>query len=292
MFQRLLICTDLLDGLQRLAHFVPSLAAAGVQEVTFLHCIPFKETGSIPRVNTEKVTQARSQLEVAIKNAPADVMVHVRVESGRPLDLILKVARETNVDLLMLGFSLRSSFSEKLFGSTAAEIYKRTTIPVLSVRPQLISTYTSEELDLRCRHLFRYFMLPYDGTDAAKYLIQQVKQRVLQSSHPVLEACHLVWIVDDCDRREIPREPFIEQGQKELAAAKTELEACHLKVETEVRLGSPVVEVIKASLEPDISAIAVCHNPRNSLLQLSVPSFTQDLLRHSWHPVLYFPLVR
>lgn len=292
MFQRLLICTDLSDSLQRLAHFVPSLTAAGFQHITFLHCVPFKESGAIPRVDTEKVAQARSQLEVGLKNVPAGASVDVKVESGRPLDLILKIAREQNVDLLMLGYSLRNALSEKLFGSTAAEIYKRTTIPILSVRPQLISTYTREELDSRCRHLFRYLMLPYDGTDAAKYLIEQIKQRVTQPSTPLLEACHLVWIVDDRDRRDIPREPFVQQAQKELAAVKAELAPLNVRVETEVRLGSAVMEVIKAATEPDISAIAVCHNPRNSLLQLSVPSFTQDLLRHSWHPVLYFPLIR
>ncbi|MBF2025760.1 MAG: universal stress protein [Oscillatoriales cyanobacterium C42_A2020_001] len=292
MFQRLLICTDLSDGLQRLAHFTPSLAATGFKQITFLHCVPFKESGAIPRADAEKVEQARSQLESGLKNIPAGLSVDLKVESGRPLDLILKIAREQSVDLLMLGYSLRNALSEKIFGSTSAEIYKRTTIPVLSVRPQLISTYTREELDQRCRHLFRYLMLPYDGTEAAKYLIEQIKRRAAQQATPLLQACHLVWIVDDCDRRDIPKEPFIQQAQKELATVKAELAPLNLQVETEVRLGSPVMEVIKAATEPDISAIAVCHNPRNSLLQLSIPSFTQDLFRHSWHPVLYFPLIR
>lgn len=98
--------------------------------------------------------------------------------------------------------------------------------------------------------------------------------------------------MDDCDRRNIPQAPFVEQAKTELANVKAELEALNLTVVTEVRAGSPVVEVIEAALEPDISAIVVSNNPRGAFLQLSVPSFAQDLLRHSWHPVLYFPFTR
>lgn len=292
MFQRLLICTDLSDGLQRLVHFVPSLAAANITHITFLHCVPLYQSGAIPRVDTEKIREAEAFFEAAKKNIPTNVTVEVKVESGRPTDLILKVSREQKSDVIMVGFSLQNALSEKLFGSTSVELYNKTTVPLISVRPQLISTYTTEELDLRCRHLFRHLMLPYDDTDAAKYLVEQVKRRVQQQSQPVLQACHLVWIIDDCDRREIPREPYIQAAQAELATVKAELEALKLTVVTQVRLGTPVMQVIQASLEPDVSAIAVCRNPRNPLLQLSVPSFTQDLLRHSWHPVLYFPLNR
>jgi nucleotide-binding universal stress UspA family protein len=290
MFQRLLVSTNLSDGLQRLVNFVPSLAAANIQHITFLHCVPLNESGVIPRIDAEKVERARKLLEV--KQQQTSITVQVKVESGRPTDLVLKVAKEQKVDLLMVGYSLRNALSEKIFGSTTADLFTHTTLPILSVRPQLISTYTTEELDLRCRHLFRHLMLPYDGTDAAKYLIEQVKQHVQQQAHPTLEACHVIWIVDDCDRRDIPREPYIQQAHTELNRVKAELEALNLKVVTEVRLGSPVLEVIEGALEPDVSAIAVCHHPRSSLMQLSVPSFTQDLLRHSWHPVLFFPFSR
>lgn len=292
MFQRLLICTNLTDGIQRLVNFVPSLASSNIQEITFLHCVPLNEAGAIPRIDTEKVEKAQQQLRVAEDEATTGTKVTVKVESGRPVDLILKTAKECHADLIMLGYSLRTVFSEQLFGSTSAEIYKRTSIPVLSVRPQLISTYTTEELDLRCRHLFRHFMLPYDGTATSKYLIEQVKERVMQHPQPALQACHVYWIIDDCDRRDIPRSPYLEKAQKELSSIKAELEELNLKVTAKAQLGSPVFEILKESLEPDVSAIAVCRTPRTNFWEKSVPSFTQELLRHSWHPVLYFPFPR
>lgn len=246
----------------------------------------------IPRIDTDKVEQAQKILATAQTAVSVGVTVEVKVESGRPTDVIMKVAKEQQADLLMVSYSLRNDLSEKLFGSTTIDLYRRTPIPLLSVRPQLISTYTTEELDLRLRHLFRHWMVPYDDTAAAQYLVAQVKQRVQQQTHPVLQACNLLWIIDDCDRREIPREPFIQAAQTKLASVQAELAALNLQVVAEVKSGTPVLEVIEASLEPDISAIAVCGNARNSFLQKSIPSFTQSLLKHSWHPVLYFPLVK
>ena len=286
MFRRLLVCTDLSDGLQRLVNFIPSLAIAGVQQVTFLHCVPLNESGAIPRVDQKKMDSARDRLSVAIAQTSVDVQVVV--ESGRPRDTILRIAKEVESDLIVVGTPVRSLLAEKIFGSTAIALYERTPIPILALRPQLISTYTTEELALRCQHLFRHLMLPYDGSETAKYLIEQLKQLVSQPNR-VLQACFLSWVVDDVDRRGIPLEPKVQAAEAALAAVKAELISLNLQVETEVLLGLAVPEILKASVEPDISAIAVCHGARNQFLKMSVPSFTAELLRQSWHPVIYLP---
>ena len=286
MFRRLLVCTDLSDGLQRLLNFIPSLAIAGVQQVTFLHCVPLNESGAIPRVDQDKMNSARDRLSVAIAQTSVDVQVVV--ESGRPRDTILRIAKEVESDLIVVGTPVRSLLAEKIFGSTAIALYERTPIPILALRPQLISTYTTEELALRCQHLFRHLMLPYDGSETAKYLIEQLKQLVSQPNR-VLQACFLSWVVDDVDRRGIPLEPKVQAAEAALAAVKAELISLNLQVETEVLLGLAVPEILKASVEPDISAIAVCHSAKNQFLKMSVPSFTAELLRQSWHPVIYLP---
>jgi len=288
MFRRLLVCTDFSDGLQRLVNFVPSLAIAGVEHLTFLHCVPLNESGAIPRVDQDKMNAARDRLSVAIAQTPAGMDVKVVVECGRPTDTILKVAKEANSDLIVVGTPVRGVLAEKIFGSTAIALYERTPIPVLALRPQLISTYTTEELALRCQHLFRHLMLPYDGSETAKYLIDQIKQHVSQPDR-VLEACYICWVLDDVDRRGIPWEPKFQAAEAALAAVKAELIRLDLQVETEVLLGSAVPEILKASLEPDISAIAVCHRAKNQFLKMSVASFTAELLRQSWHPVIYLP---
>lgn len=289
MFQRLLIATDFSDALHRLVHFVPSLAAGGIRHITFLHSVPLWQSGAIPRIDEEKTAQAKAMLQPALGSIPAGVEVKVVVESGKAIDDIFRVAKQHQIDLIMLGTPPRSSVSEQLFGSTARELFKRTTVPLMTMRPQLVSTYTSEELDLRCRHLFRELLLAYNGSDTAKYMVEQIKQYASRQMPPALTSAYLCWIISDAGRRSIPQEPKIKAAKEELAIVQAELEALNLKVHAEVRCGNPVMEVFKAAHLADISAIAVSSTDRSLLMEYSAPSLSLEILHQSWYPTIYFP---
>ena len=172
MFQRCLICTDFSDGLYRLVEFVPSLAAGGIQQIVVLHSVPLWQEGEIPRVDEEAIASARDRFQSSLKDVPEGVEVHIEVPSGRPIDNILKAAKKYESDVILTGMPIQSLLQEKLFGSTVAELARTCTTPLLIVRPQLMATYTREELELRCQHLSRYLLLPYDGSNSAKYLVQ------------------------------------------------------------------------------------------------------------------------
>jgi nucleotide-binding universal stress UspA family protein len=62
-----------------------------------------------------------------------------------------------------------------------------------------------------------------------------------------------------------------------------------LQVHAEARLGNPYEEVLQAALEFDISAIAISSDNSGKLIEWSVRSFASELMRRSWHPVLFFP---
>lgn len=289
MFQRLLIATDFSDALHRLVHFVPSLAAGGIRHITFLHSVPFWQSGSIPRIDEEKTALAQATLKPALASIPDGVEVQVVVESGKAIEDILRIAKSHQIDLMMLGTPPRSSVSEQVFGSTARELFKRTTVPIMTMRPQMIATYTAEELDLRCRHLFRELLLAYNGTETAKYMVEQVKQYASRQSPPALTRCYLCWVISDAVRRSIPQEPKIKAAKDALASVQAELEALNLKVSSEVRCGDPVMEVFKAAHLADISAIAVSSTDRNVLMEYSAPSLSVNILHQSWYPTIYFP---
>lgn len=289
MFKRLLFCTDFSDGVHRLAHFIPSLAETGVNQIVFFHAVPL-DSGTIPKVDQVAVDKARERLSVALENVPAGVDVKVEIESGRPSDMILQTAANHRVDLIILGMPVRSRITERLFGSTAMRVCERTGLPLMVLRPQLISTYTREELELRCRHLFRNLLIPYDGTDAARYLIQQIKSRAAERPPASLQQCHLCWVVEDVTRRGLPKGYQVEPALKELMGVKAELESINLCVEpVEVRQGDPICEILEAAQMGDVSAIAVTSGSLGKFQELSVPSFTRELLHRSWHPIIYFP---
>lgn len=292
MFQSALICTDFADGLQRLTSFVPSLAAGGIRRIIFLHTIPLSNEREIPRPSTDKIQAARDRLLTALKELPDGVTVEVDVQCTRVVEHVLNAVKTHRPDVTIVGRSNRSQLDERVFGSTLLELCRRLTTPVLMLRPQLISTYTDEELDLRCRHLFRYLMAPYDGSDSANYLLTQIKHYAQRQSPHSLECLLLCWVVDDSGRRELRVEYEQQQAQEKLATAKAELDALGLQVETEVRQGEPIVELLATTIERDITAIAASSGTMGRLISWSIPSLTNEILHRSWHPVLFFPSAR
>ena len=288
MFQSCLICTDFTDGLHRLIDCVPNLAKSGLNKIVFFHSVPLWEEGEVPRVDEEKIQQAKQRLEKALDNVPDNVEVIVEVLSGKPLDTIPRVVKKHPVDVIMTGTPIRSLLEEKFFGSTSTGLAKLTTGPLNIIRPQLITTYTLEELDLRCRHLWRYLLIPYNGSETARYLIDEIKKYAQNRQENSLKQCMLMSVVDDCGRKSLVAEQRVEESKTQLESVKEELEALDIEVNTLVKVGDPLEEITTAALDYDISAIAIATDYRNSLLDWTVRSFANDLMRSSWFPVLLF----
>jgi nucleotide-binding universal stress UspA family protein len=288
MFQRVLICTDFSDGLQRLTHFVPSLAAGGINQIVFLHVLQVPED-RIPRADVEKAEQIRSRFSAAFNQVPQGVEVKVEVTWGRPVEQIVQASKTYQSDLIIMGMPTRNLLDERLFGSTTMQFCQRRLAPTLTLRPQLISTYTAEELNLRCRHLLRYLLLPYDGSEPSDYLVQQIKLYAQRQTKGTFQQCLVCWIIDDVNRAQELESLELKQAKEKLEAVKAELESTGITVQTQVRLGNPVTQLLAAAQEHDISAIASSSGTLGSPLGWSVGSFTADVLRRSWHPVLYIP---
>jgi nucleotide-binding universal stress UspA family protein len=292
MFRRALICTDLSDGLQRLVHFVPSLVAGGLESIVFFTNVPLQTELEIPRVDAERVEAARQLLSVALQRLPEGAAVELEVQSGRISDNILKAARTHRADIIFMGMPTRTLLTEKLFGSTTMSIAKQTETPLMILRPQLVATYREGELALRCRDLFTYLLLPYDGSQSARHLIDRVKQYAQADADHQLRQCLLCWVIDDSIREELQVPDPVGHAEAELAAIQAELAAVNIAVTIEVRQGNPQEEILASAEVNDISAIAVCSGRSGFLAKWSVPSFTNALLRESWHPILYFPPAR
>ncbi len=291
MFQHVLICTDLTDGLQRLMQFVPSLAAGGMKSIVFLHVMPLPDE-AIPRQDDTRIRALRDRLSAHLAPAPQGVEVKLEVLMGKPADLILPAIKTHASELLIIGMPSRSLLNEKLFGSTTMDICGRVQIPVLTFRPHLISSLTREELDLRCKHLFRHLLIPYDGSKAGNYLIGKIQELVRQHTPNSLEHCLLSTVVDEVNRDPNLGNMELQQAQVQLAEAATRMEAAGLKTETQVRSGNAVAEVLESAQDWGASAIATASDSLGGLRELPAPSFSGELLRKSWHPVLYFPVPR
>lgn len=287
MFQSALICTDFTDGLYRLIRFVPELAKSGLKKLVFLHVVPLAE-GAVPRPDEEGIAAARDRLSRALDGIPDGVEVKIEIRSGTPSVQISETLRDQRLDLLILGTPGRSLLSEKLFGSTMINVCQRIAVPMMILRPNLISTFTDAELALRCQGLFRYLLVPYDDSESSQYTLQMIQTKAEAGMR--LEHCLLCWVVDEVSRNAQLRQYAMENARKVLAQRKQELEQLGIAVRTEVRSGNPLTEVLELAVDVDISAIASASRNVGKLIELSVPSITGELLRKSWHPMIYFPI--
>ncbi|NJN21507.1 MAG: universal stress protein [Leptolyngbya sp. RL_3_1] len=287
MFRRALICTDFSDGLYRLTQVVPSLVTGGLQQLTFFHNVPLQTDRGVPQINKAEMAAAQNRLEQALGPIPDPASVSVEVMSGRPQDNILALVESTGADVVFLGMPTRNLLTEKLFGSTTMGLVERLQVPVMILRPQLISTYTTPELELRCRSLFQYLLVPYDGEETSERLLQRIQMAVEQSPERVLQRCLILWVVDESIRPELRCDQAT--AETKLAEASAGLRDLGVMVETLVKQGDPQAELFKVAENRDISAIAVFSSHKRGLQRWSVPSFTREILRCSWHPVLDFP---
>ena len=288
MFRNCLICTDFTDGIHRLVDFVPEFAKGGLQQIVFFHSAPLWEEGEVPRIDEEKVQAAKERLSVAIENAPTGIEVKVEVLPGKPTDTIPRILKQYPIEVILTGTPIRSLLQEKFVGSTSNALARQTEQPLTIIRPQLITTYTKEELALRCQHLWRYLLIPYNDSKAANYLIEQIKKYAVNRPENSLQKCMLIWVVDDSGRRAILKESRLQVAKEKLESTKADLEKLGLEVNIEVREGNPLQEILDAALVHDISAIAIGDDYRNQLLEWTAPSFASDLICRSWFPLLLF----
>ena len=234
MFRRALICTDFTDGMYRLAQFVPALAAGGFKSLMLFHNVPVETEREIPRVDASLLDEPRQKLTDLLREVPEGIEVTVEVQMGRASDNILRLAKQFQADIIFLGTPTRTLLEEKLFGSTTVRITEKTKIPLLILRPQLMSTYTTAELELRCSYLFRYLLVPYDGSKGGNRLIEQIQQRVRENPDSVLERLRLAWVIHDGLRQELMgEEAAIQQAETQLDTIQARLADLNLLVNTD-----------------------------------------------------------
>ncbi len=291
MFQRILICTDLSDGIERLVQFVPQLAQTGAEKLVFLHSVPMEDDCEIPHEDREAVHAAKQALapalEASVQQAAKDqgTEVIVEVDSGSPGGAILAALKKHNIDLVLFGSPIRSLLTQKLFGSTAAGLSSKIQCPMMTLRPPVVSTYMEAELAIRCQNLFSQLLVPYDGSKSANYTLAQIKKQVTDNPKSTLKGCTLVWVIDTGSRFQKDEADV----KAQLAQAQAELEAVGLTVEIRLKKGTPMEQIMRTATVEDISAIALSDSKPNRLLEWSVSSFGTEVLRQSWHPVLFFP---
>lgn len=289
MFKRLLIPTNLADGLPRLVNFIPELATNGLEEITFLHSCHIEDDSERLRQREKQLSRARELLTVDKAKLPPGVKAEVVLETRRPMEVILEAINKYQPDLVLMSRPPRSLLDEKIFGSSTIGVIQRTCVPVMIVRPHLFWVMTSEELALRCQHLLRHVMVPYDHSPSAQHLLAQIKKMAQEIPPHPLTACTLVWVINNAGQQDLSVTQKTTEAEGVLADIEKELGGLGLRVKSLIKVGSPVAEVEAVAHDLDIHAIALSSAAVGKIWELSIPSFAGEILRRSVYPIIYFP---
>jgi nucleotide-binding universal stress UspA family protein len=68
---------------------------------------------------------------------------------GHPVEELLKIAVEENVDLIVMGIKCRSNLEHVLVGSVAEKIFRRSPVPILSYRDSKSATRLKKHIGIK-----------------------------------------------------------------------------------------------------------------------------------------------
>jgi nucleotide-binding universal stress UspA family protein len=143
LFRRILYATDFSPGSGVALDYAASLAQRASGQLTVVHVVETLPVVRDPSIGSFDVNGYYVRLEQDAKKRLASVVPeHVRarcetcdvVTLGKPYVEILRLARDRQIDLIVMGVHGRNAVDRLVFGSTTEHIVRRAACPVLTVR--------------------------------------------------------------------------------------------------------------------------------------------------------------
>jgi nucleotide-binding universal stress UspA family protein len=145
MFAKILYPTDFSDVSKKALEYIKKLKEAGTKEVIVLHVIDEREIGhmshipgihldadELEKLRKERARKATNAIEAELRES--GFQVKVRIEEGIPLREILRVEKEEDISVIVIGSHGKSAVEEMLLGSVAEKVIRKSSKPVLVIR--------------------------------------------------------------------------------------------------------------------------------------------------------------
>ncbi len=142
MLKRILYATDLSEASLKALDMAEDISQRNNASVIVLTVIPEEiawEGYYVPDLSNivkKIISDAEQRLEEFIKDRFKGLLVEKIIARGRPYEEIVRIANEKNVDLIVMGSHGRTGLGRVVVGSVAMRVLRRSTKPVLIVRPK------------------------------------------------------------------------------------------------------------------------------------------------------------
>lgn len=283
MFRRILFPTDFSAYANTIFACLPQLQVMGLREIVLLSVIrpvdvPLPETYNRESLE-EKLNIARMALE------RDKLRVRTRVEYGSPVKTILRVAEEESVEMIVINAQGLTAAQELLIGSVAYEVVRRTRLPTLLVKVEVVREMGHVRCRFACAEMFRRILHPTDFSDCADVAFQMVKQLKNAGTREVF----VMHVQDERVMKHRPEEQldeFDRHDTERLEALCRTLTASGMEAHPVLRHGIPFREVLAVAEEINPGLIVLGSHGRSAVRELLAGSTFENVVRMSCQSVL------
>lgn len=146
IFDRILVPVDFGPGSSHALELAIDLARRFDAKVTLLHVVSLPAPYTLAYAEglswpvNELDTAAKRELDAVRRQAEKKYSnVETVVVSGDPREQIVEVAREANMDLIVMATNARRGLARAFLGSVAERVVRTAPVPVLTVGPETTS---------------------------------------------------------------------------------------------------------------------------------------------------------
>jgi nucleotide-binding universal stress UspA family protein len=262
-------------------------------EVILIHVCTERETIGMHRMYIESAA-SKIQADVRQNSNNKNVMVRGELLTGAPADEILKYAEKNDVDLILMASHGRSGINRWAMGSVAYKVLRQSKVPVLMVRAGIEDAIILDQLPER------RILVALDGTKSAEAILPEVEALAKQWGVDVVQiilvrvcqpACvssdypsglDLTW--EECVQQENLKNKLVAGSY--LANIEKRFREAGYKVRSELEMGNPSEEIIKASIQNRANLITMVIHGRSGISRWAYGNTAEEVMMNARTPIL------
>lgn len=290
IFESILFPTDFSVYANAVTACLPSLQSAGVKEVILLHVIRAKDVPLPETYNLESYKlirwSAEEQLNLLRMMMEAlGLRVRIKIKYGSPVTEIIRVSQDEHVGMIVIGAQGTTLAQELMVGSTAFEIIRRSVIPVLLLKAEVVRDEGHNYCRMSCAEMFQRVLHPTDFSAFADEAYDVVESLRATGTKETI----LLHVQDERVMKHKTQEQqsaFDQEDRNLLEERCQHLSDLGFKARWILRNGSSAQETLHVADEVKAGVIVIGSQGKSAIREWMIGSTLESVIRHARQPVL------
>lgn len=294
MFRRVLLPTDFSRHADKLLEFIPDLQLLGMKELFLLHVINPMKAARWITVDEGIVEKAKAEAAASLDRAVRHVRHAFGVEAASRLEIgviyqeILRVSREEQASLILMGSHGHGYVKKALLGSVTQNVLRLTKTPLVIEKFRSRDENGKERFERISERMFSRILFPTDFSENSLRAFDTLRFMKNAGIGKIIIA-H----IQDAGRFEYfspeRREAYDRIDRERLARLKRKLDFWGFTGETVLREGWPFREINRLAVETNASLILMGSHGRSAVKEAFTGTVTESVALHHVRPLMIIP---